>query len=42
MAALGYDPVREVFVLHGGFDGDGTPLDDTWEWDGAWSCVAEC
>jgi hypothetical protein len=42
LAALGYDPVREVFVLHGGFDGDGTALDDTWEWDGTWSCVAGC
>ncbi len=42
MPALGYDPDRDVFVLYGGFTADGTPLSDTWEWDGTWSCVAGC
>ena len=42
MPALGYDPDRDVFVLYGGFTPDGSPLSDTWEWDGAWTCVAGC
>jgi len=42
LPALGYDPDRDVFVLYGGFDPDGAALDDTWEWDGAWRCVAGC
>ena len=42
MAAMGYDPLREVFVLFGGFDADGV-LSDTWEFDGAsWQCVLDC
>ena len=40
--ALGYDPDRDTFVMHGGFDRTGALLGDTWEWDGAWRCVAEC
>jgi hypothetical protein len=40
--ALGYDETREVFVLYGGFGADGGQLSDTWEWDGAWRCVAGC
>jgi hypothetical protein len=31
-----------VFVLFGGFDASGALLGDTWEWDGAWRCVAGC
>ena len=42
LPALGYDPDRGVFVLHGGFGADGAALGDTWEWDGSWSCVAGC
>jgi hypothetical protein len=42
LPALGYDPTREVFVLYGGFGPDGAALADTWEWDGAWRCVAGC
>lgn len=42
LPALGYDLGRDAFVLHGGFDAEGNPLADTWEWDGAWSCVAGC
>ena len=42
MPALGYDPDRDVFVLYGGFTPNGSPLSDTWEWDGAWTCVAGC
>ena len=42
MPALGYDPDRDVFLLYGGFTPDGSPLSDTWEWDGAWRCVASC
>lgn len=42
LPALGYDPTREVFVLHGGFDAEGGALGDTWVWDGAWTCVAGC
>jgi hypothetical protein len=42
MAAIGYDEEREVVVLYGGFDPDGNGLSDTWEWDGAWRCVAGC
>jgi hypothetical protein len=40
--ALGYDETRQVFVLYGGFDASGAQLADTWEWDGAWSCVTGC
>jgi hypothetical protein len=43
MPALGHDPTRDVWVLYGGFDGDGNELADTWELDGsAWTCVAGC
>ena len=43
LPALGHDPDRDVFVLHGGFDAEGNPLADTWEFDGdAWSCIAGC
>ncbi len=36
-------PIVDVFVLHGGFDAEGNPLADTWEFDGnAWSCIAGC
>ena len=42
LPALGYDPDREVFVLYGGFGPEGAPLADTWEWDGAWRCLAGC
>jgi hypothetical protein len=42
MAALGYDPSRDVFVLFGGFDADGI-LAETWEFDGeSWQCVLGC
>ena len=42
MAAMGYDPARDVFVLFGGFDADGV-LADTWEFDGSnWQCVLAC
>ena len=40
--ALGYDSVRDVFVLYGGFDSSGAALGDTWEWDGSWRCVDGC
>lgn len=38
---LGYDPVREVVVLFGGYDpAAGRELADTWEWDGAqWTAI---
>ena len=42
LPALGYDAVRDVFVLHGGFTADGSALGDTWEFDGEWTCVAGC
>jgi Kelch motif len=42
LATLGYDPVRQITVLYGGFDADGAALDDLWEWDGTWSCIAGC
>jgi hypothetical protein len=42
MAAIGFDPERGVTVLYGGFDATAAPLADTWEWDGAWRCVAGC
>lgn len=36
--AMAYDPVARRLVLFGGLRGDGTPLGDTWEWDGLrWS-----
>jgi hypothetical protein len=42
MAAMGYDPARDVFVLFGGFDADHV-LADTWEFDGErWRCVLGC
>jgi hypothetical protein len=42
MAAMGYDPARDVFVLFGGFDADHV-LADTWEFDGdQWQCVLGC
>ncbi len=42
MPAVGYDSDRDVMVLYGGFDGQGAPLADTWEWDGTWRCVDGC
>ena len=43
LPALGYDRVREVFVLFGGFGSDGAVLGDTWEFDfAAWRCVGGC
>jgi hypothetical protein len=42
MAAMGYDPARDVFVLFGGFDADHV-LAETWEFDGeTWQCVLAC
>jgi hypothetical protein len=42
MAAMGYDPARDVFVLFGGFDAERV-LAETWEFDGAaWQCVVGC
>jgi hypothetical protein len=32
--AVGRDPGRGVIVVHGGLAGDGTPFDETLEWDG--------
>lgn len=41
--AMTYDPDRKKIVLYGGFDANGSNLDDTWEWDGtAWECTAHC
>jgi hypothetical protein len=40
--AMGYDPGRDVFVLHGGFGPDGALLGDTWEWADGWQCVSGC
>lgn len=43
LPALGWDVVREVFVLYGGFGPDGASLDDTWEFDDlAWRCIDRC
>jgi Galactose oxidase, central domain len=42
LPAMGYDPDRDVIVLHGGFGPDGGPMADTWEWDGTWRCIAGC
>lgn len=33
-AAIAYDSVRDVVVLHGGTAGGGVRNDETWEWDG--------
>lgn len=33
--AMVYDPARTTALLFGGAAGDGTPLGDTWVWDGA-------
>jgi Galactose oxidase, central domain len=33
--AMAYDVARQVVVLFGGKENDGTLLGDTWEWDGA-------
>ena len=42
MAAMGYDPTRDTFVLFGGFDADGI-LAETWEFAGdSWQCVIAC
>jgi len=39
-AAAAYDPARGHFMLFGGRDVDGLPLDDLWRWDGvAWTLV---
>ena len=40
--AMGYDPVRDTFVLYGGFGTDGSLLGDTWEWAGGWDCRSGC
>jgi galactose oxidase-like protein/Kelch motif protein len=44
MPAFGYDVARDLFVLYGGFDADGNPLSDTWEWDfqSGWRCIDGC
>ena len=42
MAAIGYDPERDVVVLYGGFGADAGALADTWQWDGEWRCVDGC
>jgi hypothetical protein len=42
LPALGYDPERGVMILYGGFGPGGDALADTWEWDGAWSCISGC
>ena len=34
-AAVAYDQVRDVVVVHGGITPGGDPLAETWEWDGA-------
>ena len=34
-ARMVYDPVRQVCVMHGGHGGSGTPIPDTWEFDGS-------
>ncbi|TME20784.1 MAG: hypothetical protein E6I68_12320 [Chloroflexi bacterium] len=37
-AAMTYDAATRTVVLFGGISGDGTPLSDTWAWDGChWS-----
>ena len=37
-AAMTYDAATRTVVLFGGISGDGTPLNDTWAWDGChWS-----
>jgi hypothetical protein len=33
-AAVTYDSDRSVLIVHGGLQGRGQPLDETWEWDG--------
>ena len=33
-AAVAYDTDRSVLIVHGGLQGEGRPLDETWEWDG--------
>jgi hypothetical protein len=33
-AAVAYDTDRSVLIVHGGLQGRGQPLDETWEWDG--------
>jgi len=33
-ASVAYDTDRGVLVVHGGLQGRGQPLDETWEWDG--------
>lgn len=41
--SLGYDPVRQRIILHGGFAAANHDLDDTWEWDGEnWDCRVNC
>ncbi len=41
-SALAFDPLRDAYVLYGGFEADGAALDDTWEWANGWRCVAGC
>lgn len=37
-AAVAYDSDRDVLIVHGGLQGRGRALDETWEWDGTgWS-----
>jgi hypothetical protein len=39
---LAYDPGRHLTLLYGGADAKGTPLNETWTWDGgAWIQVAD-
>ncbi len=39
-SAMAYDPVKKVVVMFAG-DSFGTPVDDTWAWDGtAWHAIA--
>ncbi len=33
-ASVAYDSDRGVILLHGGLQGRGAPMDETWEWDG--------
>jgi hypothetical protein len=35
LAGFGYDPVRGKMLLQGGAAGAGSPVADTWEWDGS-------
>ena len=39
-SAMAYDAARGRVVLFGGADVDGTPLGDTWTWDGTTWAIA--